>query len=69
MLAVEFDGEQHDPVQDSRRDSKLQVLGIETLRVPNREFLLIDVSEEPNKDWVEAIVRRCEERAGRQVPR
>lgn len=64
MLAVEFDGEQHDPGQDARRDSWLQARGIMTLRIPNREFFWID---QPTHDWVQEIVRLCELRAGRKA--
>jgi very-short-patch-repair endonuclease len=63
-LCVEFDGEQHDPQRDARRDAYLRTKGIETIRVPNRDFFRLD-RDEPWKDWIEAIVKKCEERAGR----
>lgn len=67
-LAIEFDGEQHCAERDRFRDEKLLEKGIETLRVPNREFFMLD-SDAPRKDWIEAIISRCEDRAGRKVPR
>src|ERR1700722_5798744 len=42
MLAVEMDGEQHDPVRDAARDSALAKLGILTHRVENRKFFGLD---------------------------
>ena len=69
MLAIEFDGEQHDPERDAVRDASLMELGIETIRVPNRDFFMLDASAELPIDWIEQIVRRCEARSGRVVPR
>ena len=63
-LCVEFDGEQHDPARDARRDAHLRSKGIETLRVPNRDFFRIDRDKEWT-DWIDRIVRKCEERTGR----
>ncbi len=63
-LAIEFDGEQHDPERDRARDAALRDEGIETIRVPNREFFRLD-KDEPYKDWIEEIVRTCERRSGR----
>lgn len=67
-LAIEFDGEQHDPERDRLRDEKLRAVNVEVLRVPNREFFMID-SAVPRRDWIEIIISRCEERACRKVPR
>src|SRR5687768_8122663 len=39
-LAVEFDGEQHDLIQDRERDLMLQKHGIDTIRVPNRNYFM-----------------------------
>ncbi len=69
MLAIEFDGEQHDAQVDAERDNHLRAFGSETLRIPNREFFMFDALEAPRPDWIETIVRRCEERSGRTVPR
>ena len=65
-LAIEFDGEQHDPVKDEARDMALAALGIDTIRIPNREFFELD---KPSQNWLEAIIRRVEERTGRNIPR
>jgi len=62
-LGVEFDGEQHDPVRDAARDARLAELGIEVMRIPNREFFLLD--REPPRDTFNLILKRCEERVGR----
>lgn len=67
-LAIEFDGEQHDPATDDRRDAILRKLGIDTLRISNRDFFDLD-EETPCKDCVELIIRRLEEKTGRRVPR
>ncbi|MFY9235391.1 MAG: DUF559 domain-containing protein [Fimbriimonadaceae bacterium] len=67
-LAIEFDGEQHDADRDRLRDNQMLEKGIETLRVQNREFFMLD-SDAPRTDWIEAIIRRCEERTGRKIPR
>ncbi len=68
-LAIEFDGEQHDRNVDALRDQRLNSRGIDVIRIPNREFFMLDSTTAPRKDWIEAIIRRCEERSGRQVPR
>ncbi len=65
-LDIEFDGEQHCPEDDERRDEALRAMGIETIRIPNREFFMIDVNE-PSNDWINAIVSKCEERSGRKA--
>lgn len=65
LLAVEFDGEQHDALQDAERDAKLIAAGIETYRIPNTEFLGIERGE--NRNWIADIVRICEERSGKIV--
>ncbi|MCC7434399.1 MAG: DUF559 domain-containing protein [Methanoregulaceae archaeon] len=67
MLAVEFDGEQHDAEGDRARDEDLAMFGIETLRIPNRDFFMLDAA--PVIDWIELVVKRCEERSGRRVDR
>lgn len=67
-LAIEFDGEQHDPVRDSVRDACMRELGIETLRISNLSVFLLDEAEFPMQ-WIEEIVSACEARTGRQVPR
>ena len=62
-LGVEFDGEQHDPVRDATRDARLAELGIVVMRIPNREFFLLD--GDPPRDTFNLILKRCEERTGR----
>lgn len=66
MLAVEFDGEHHDPEFDQGRDEDIAMFGIDTMRIPNRDFML---NGAPVTDWIELIVIRCEERSGRDVDR
>ena len=65
MLAVEMDGEQHDPDRDAARDKALLELGILTHRIPNRRFFGID--EAPYRDDLADIVRLCEARSGRRA--
>ncbi|CAN5441061.1 hypothetical protein BH11ARM2_BH11ARM2_23370 [soil metagenome] len=65
MLAVEMDGEQHDPERDALRDEALAKLGLRTYRIPNRRFFMLD--ESPYKDEIGAIQRLCEERSGRKA--
>jgi very-short-patch-repair endonuclease len=68
-LAIEFDWEQHDPAYDQTRDAKLLELGIETIRISNREFFMLDKVDGPRPDWLEQIICRCEARSGRNVQR
>ncbi len=63
MLAIEMDGEQHDPVRDSVRDARLAEMGIYTHRIPNRMFFGLDDDHCP--DFILEIQKLCEERAGR----
>ncbi len=65
MLAVEMDGEQHDPARDAERDAALAKLGLLTYRIPNRRFFTLD--EAPYKDELGEIQRLCEERSGRKA--
>jgi very-short-patch-repair endonuclease len=67
MLTVEFDGEQHDAECDRDRDEIIAMFGIETLRIPNRDFFMFDAA--PVTDWIERVITRCEERYGRTVER
>ena len=60
-LAVEFDGEQHDSERDSLRDADLRELGIETYRIPNREFFHID-AEGKLVDHINTLIKKCKER-------
>ncbi|RYG34371.1 DUF559 domain-containing protein [bacterium] len=62
-LAVELDGEQHEPHRDRQRDSYLESLGVFTLRIPNRRLFGLD--DEPYRDEIAEIVTLCEKRAGR----
>ncbi len=68
-LAVEFDGEQHDPVKDAARDERMREYGVQTLRIHNRDFFMLDASDQPPADWIEVIIKACEGRTGRIVPR
>jgi len=63
-LAVEFDGEQHDPGRDALRDQALAELDIEVLRIPNRTFFMLD--RDLSLDPFSMILARCEERSGRK---
>lgn len=63
-LAVEFDGEQHDPAHDAERDAAIREQGVEVMRIPNRAFFMIDPV--PPDDSFNAIVKMCEERTGRK---
>ena len=65
MLAVEMDGEQHDPGRDATRDEALLTLGIRTHRIRNRRFFEID--DEPYRNDLAEIVRLCEDRSGRKA--
>lgn len=65
-LAVELDGDQHLPEADAIRDHALAAIGIETLRIPNPSFLMLD-ADEPFTDWLKVIVDRCEVRARRNA--
>ena len=68
-LAIEFDGEQHDPKRDARRDAALLELNVTTLRIPNRDFFMLDPSDQSRTDWIEQIIATCEARTGRKVRR
>lgn len=63
MLAVEMDGEQHDPERDAVRDAALDKLGILTYRISNRRFFGLEQGRYP--DFLQEIQRLCEERSGR----
>ena len=59
-LAIEMDGEQHNPERDQARDEWLNDRGIATLRIPNRQFFLLDDAE--YRDVVSEIVKACQAR-------
>ena len=61
-LALEMDGEQHDAERDQVRDKWLLDHGIATLRIPNRQFFLLN--EAPYRDVVTEIIRTCQLRTG-----
>lgn len=61
-LALEMDGDQHDPERDQVRDKWMLDHGIVTLRIPNRRYFLLD--EEPYQDVVTEIIRACRLRVG-----
>ena len=63
MLAVEMDGEQHDPVRDVTPDAAMAELGILTYRVENRRFFGLD--DNRRLDVIGDIRRLCETRSGR----
>ena len=56
-LAIEMDGEQHDPMRDAKRDRYLAEFGIATHRIPNRRFFELD--SEPYRDELIEVVRLC----------
>lgn len=62
-LALEMDGEQHDPGRDQARDQWLLGQGIATLRIPNRRFFLLD--DAAYQDVVTEIIEACRLRTGR----
>ena len=64
-LCVEVDGEQHEPTleRDGARDRWLAERGIETLRL--RNLALFVEESEAIEDWMQRIVLKCQERAGR----
>ena len=64
-LAVELDGEQHDPARDALRDAELAKAGIEVLRIPNVRFFQLDSKDA--EDPIKQMVIRCEERSGRKA--
>ena len=66
LLAVEFDGEQHDAAKDTKRDEELAALGIAVFRIPNRSFFQVDVHEQP-QDWLRSLQMECEKRSGRKA--
>ena len=65
-LAIEFDGEQHDPKRDAIRDAYLAQFGILVFRIPNREFFQIE-GEGKMKNHFRDVVQLCEQRSGRKA--
>jgi len=63
LLAVELDGEQHDPLRDAKRDEELAKHGIVTFRIPNRRFF--ELEKGAYEDFVLEIQKLCEARTGR----
>ena len=63
-VALEMDGEQHNPIRDATRDQYFESMGIETFRVPNVEFFALD-PEALYRDYIEELVKLCEQRSGR----
>ena len=63
-LALEMDGEQHDPIYDAQRDRYLSTFGVLVHRIPNVEFFQLDPTL-PYQDGIEQCIRLCEERTGR----
>jgi very-short-patch-repair endonuclease len=57
---VEVDGEQHDPVKDSERDSSLELLGVHTYRIPSLDIW----QPELLAVHLDQIFRLCVERTG-----
>ena len=55
MLAVEMDGEQHDPERDAARDAVLAGFGILVHRIPNRRFFMLD--QDPYRDELREVQR------------
>jgi hypothetical protein len=65
MLAVELDGEQHDPAKDAERDAILADYGILVFRIPNVQFF--NLTEDQTPDFVAELIQICETRANRKV--
>ena len=63
-LALEMDGEQHDPAYDVERDQYAKAFGVMVYRIPNVEFFQLDPTL-PYKDGIEECIRLCEQRTGR----
>jgi very-short-patch-repair endonuclease len=66
-LAVEFDGEQHDPTRDKLRDEAIKAEGVEVMRIPNRDFFMLNPV--PPDDSFNRILAECERRTGRKGTR
>lgn len=64
-LAVELDGDQHDPIRDAERDAALRRAGVEVFRIPNTQFFQLDGAGAD--DPILRIVRLCEARSGRRA--
>ena len=60
-LCVEFDGEQHDPAVDAKRDAYLLASGVVTFRIPNIEFF--EVYGPVQIDWILELEKFCQVRA------
>lgn len=65
MLAVELDGEQHNPAKDAERDAILAEYGILVFRIPNVQFF--NLTEEQAPDFVAELIQICETRANRKA--
>ena len=62
-LAVELDGEQHNPASDGVRDEYLVSIGIHVHRIPNRQFFGLE--DDSSRPYIDEIVKLCESRTGR----
>ncbi len=57
-LAIEVDGEQHDPAANRKRDAYLRRQGIQTLRIPS-----LDLFDDVRRgEWLQVIERTIHER-------
>ena len=65
-LCVEVDGEQHAMTKerDAKRDANLAEIGVVTLRIPSLD--LFDPMHIKASQWIDRIVKTCEERSGRR---
>ena len=63
-VALELDGEQHDPIYDAERDRYLSEFDVLVIRIPNIELFGLD-PEAPYRDYFEELVKHCEKRSGR----
>ncbi|MEI7984125.1 MAG: DUF559 domain-containing protein [Armatimonadota bacterium] len=63
-VALELDGEQHDPIYDSDRDRYLSEFDVLVIRIPNLELFGLD-PEAPYRDHLKELMKLCEKRSGR----
>ena len=63
-LALEMDGEQHDPAYDAERDRYAAKFGVLVFRIPNVEFFKVDPVQ-PYENGIEECINLCEQRTGR----
>jgi BirA family biotin operon repressor/biotin-[acetyl-CoA-carboxylase] ligase len=57
-LAIEVDGEQHDPERDSVRDAFLHKKGIDVIRIPSKELF----DEQKLRGWIDYLWQEIQRR-------